>query len=46
MTVENWKSDCQFSIKLAVLRVLCDFGSRLHWGRISEWSRKKKINGY
>lgn len=42
MTVNNWKCDSKFSYKLAILRIMCDFSSRLHLRKIATWSIQKK----
>lgn len=42
MTVENWRSDCCFSRKLAWLRIADDIGGRAHMHRLSIWAHGKK----
>lgn len=42
MTVKNWESDCRFSKKYAVLRVMDDFSGRMGVKKISNWAHKKK----
>lgn len=42
MTADNWKSDCQFSKKLAVLRLITDLSGRAGARAISKWADSKK----
>lgn len=42
ITKENWQSDCQFSKKLAVLRIIDDWTQRLNFIKFSKWVHQKK----
>lgn len=42
MTGINWRSDCRFSKKYAILRIMDDFSGRLRLKKISNWAHKKK----
>lgn len=42
ITKKNWQSDCRFSKKLGVLRILDEWGWRLHFLKLSNWAHKKK----
>lgn len=42
ITKKNWQSDCHFSKKLAMLRILDEWGHKLHFSKLSNWAHKKK----
>lgn len=42
MTKKNWQSDCYFSKRLGALRILDEWGYRLHFFKLSNWAHKKK----
>lgn len=42
ITKKNWQSDCHFSKKLGALRILDEWGCRLHFLKLSNWAHKKK----
>lgn len=44
MTTTNWQSDCCFSKRYALLRIIDDFSTRLRIKKLSDWAHKRKDN--
>lgn len=42
VTIHNWKNDCEFSKKLAWLRLTDDIGGRVGFYKLSSWAHSKK----
>ncbi len=42
ITKKNWESDCHFSKKLGMLRIIEEWSHRVHFLRMSDWACKKK----
>ena len=42
MTVSNWKRDCEFSKKLACLRLVDEIGGRIGLRRLAKWAHFQK----